>query len=216
MNLSSEGPLGILGGTFDPIHIGHLRAALEVAQEFGLKRSLLIPAGIPPHKVRADITPFRDRYEMIKRAIEGEGLLAASDMEGRRPGPSYTVETLRYFYENGIETYFMVGSEAFLEIHTWKDYKQLFGMTNFLILLRKEEHLARISAYLQSLNLGILNEACCDWALDSQKKIVCFRPTPIEISGSMIRRLRQEGKSIRYLVPDSVYDYIVKNGLYLR
>lgn len=216
MKPPSEGPLGILGGTFDPVHIGHLRAALEVAEVFNLKGTLLIPAGIPPHKVRDDITPFKDRYEMIKRAIEGEKMLSASDLEGRRPGPSYTVDTLSYFYENGIETRFILGSEAFLEIHTWKDYRRLFEMSDFLILLRKKGHLAKIKAYLSSLNLEILDDSNSEWTLSSHKKIVCYQTIPIDVSGSLIRKLRQEGKSIRYLVPDSVYEYIVENRLYLR
>lgn len=216
MTDSLRGPLGLFGGTFDPVHIGHLRAALEVAEEFGLSKLLLIPAGQPPHKTRGDITPFVHRLEMLRRAVEGEELLEVSDMEGKRSGPSYTLYTLEHFFQKGVETYFILGSEAFLEIQTWKSYKVLFDLSHFLILLRQEEDLGHIARLIRSLGLEVLVEKEGEWTLGSEKKIVCFRPTAFGISGSLIRRLRMMGRSIRYLVPEKVHDYIVENRLYLK
>ncbi len=215
MSPSSHGPLGIFGGTFDPVHIGHLRAALEVVETLGFQKVILIPAGIPPHKRRPDITSFYHRYEMLKLSVEGEPRLEVSDIEGKRRGPSYTVETLGIIGRESLDTFFILGSEAFLEIHTWKEFERLFSITSFVILIRDPGHMDAIRDYLSGLKIAFSQESNTEWTLYSQKKIIFFKPTSIQISGSLVRRLRREGKSIRYLVPDKVNEYVRANGLYI-
>ena len=112
--------LGILGGTFDPIHFGHLRIAEEVCEELQLEKVLLIPGALPPHKSRKFVTPFHDRLVMTRMATEGSAILEVLDLEGRRNGPSYSVQTLREIhklYEYSVELFFIIGMDAFLEIN---------------------------------------------------------------------------------------------------
>ena len=120
--------IGILGGTFDPIHLGHLRAAVEIQEGFGLDAIYLIPAAIPPHKQRSDIAAPADRLEMVRRATQGLPELRVSDVELKRQGPSYTIDTICAFRDmqsENVGTYLIVGIDAFLEIDTWKSYQDL-------------------------------------------------------------------------------------------
>ena len=122
--------LGILGGTFDPIHFGHLRVAEEMGEELGLERVYLIPAALPPHKDEKPVTSFQHRMAMTRIAVEGSPVLEALDLEGRRQGRSYSIETLREFrqtIEGSFGLFFIIGLDAFLEIGTWKEYEALFS-----------------------------------------------------------------------------------------
>ena len=125
--------LGLFGGTFNPIHIGHLRAAVEVRESFRLDKVLLIPSAHPPHKNADDLASPEDRFEMVGLAIDGIPFLEASDVEIIRSGPSYTIETLQYFqrqYGSTSVIHFILGIDAFSEITTWKLYKRLFAAAN--------------------------------------------------------------------------------------
>jgi nicotinate-nucleotide adenylyltransferase len=131
--------LGLFGGTFNPIHIGHLRAAVEVREAFNLDKLLLIPSASPPHKNAGDIASAEDRLEMVRLAVKGTPYLEASDVELARSGLSYTIETLRYFqghFGPGSTIHFIVGVDAFSEITTWKSYKQLFATAHFIVMTR--------------------------------------------------------------------------------
>jgi len=208
-------PLGLLGGTFDPVHLGHLRAAIEVAQAFLFPKVYLVPAGIPAHKRKPDLSPFKHRLEMIKLAIEGADQLGVLELEGERAGPSYTVDTLSYFNSKGLETYFIVGSEAFLEIDTWRSFGELFKLSHFIVLLREDRHRKAIPAYLKGLGLEIASQSEDELFLHSGKKILSFWPTRMDVSGSKIRSILRKGGSIKYLVPEKVLEYITENRLYL-
>ena len=131
--------LGLFGGTFNPIHYGHLRSAEEVAEALDLGQIWFIPAAWPPHKAPADVTPFEVRLAMTRLAVGREKRLAVSDIEGRRPGKSYSVETLRRLREEfgpQGELYFILGLDSLLEIATWKDYRELFTLSHFVVLDR--------------------------------------------------------------------------------
>ena len=131
--------LGLFGGTFNPMHYGHLRSAEEVCEVLGLTRLWFIPAGHPPHKTTRGITPFEMRLEMSRLAVGDHPVMSVSDLEGRRPGRSYSIETLRQIRQEvgpAWELYFILGLDAILEIATWKDYKDLFTLSDFVVLDR--------------------------------------------------------------------------------
>nr|MDJ0991596.1 nicotinate (nicotinamide) nucleotide adenylyltransferase [Desulfobacterales bacterium] len=129
--------IGILGGTFDPIHLGHLRAAVEIQEGFGLDAVYLIPAAIPPHKQRGDIAAPADRLEMVRRATEDLPVLRVSDIELKRRGPSYTIDTICAFREKlppKVWVYLIMGIDAFLDISTWKAYEDLLHIVPSIVI----------------------------------------------------------------------------------
>ena len=131
---------GLFGGTFDPIHIGHLRCATEILEIFALNRIIFVPASRPPHKLDGTITPFYHREQMIRLAIEENPAFTFSDVEKRRDGLSYSVETVeaileKYRLEN-LELYFILGQDAFHAIRTWKDWERLVLLCNFAVMTR--------------------------------------------------------------------------------
>ena len=131
--------LGLFGGTFNPIHYGHLRSAEEVCEALALTRLWFIPASHPPHKNALGITPFEVRLEMSRLAVGDHPVMSVSDLEGRRPGRSYSIETLRQIRREvgpTWELYFILGLDAILEIATWKDYQDLFTLSHFVVLDR--------------------------------------------------------------------------------
>ena len=211
--------LGLFGGTFNPIHLGHLRAAIEVREAFNLDKLLLIPSANPPHKTAGQVADAEDRLEMVRLAVGGEPCLEASDVELARPGPSYTIQTLRYFQEQfGSETdiHFIVGQDAFSEITTWKSYQALFVTAHFIVMTRPRPKLhsfedfihTRISAEYQydpTSNLYSHPRWCT---------IFCLNITHLDISATKIREWVRRGRSIRFLVPDVVQGFIDKKRLY--
>ncbi len=131
--------IGILGGTFDPIHLGHLRAAVEIQEGFSLDAVYLIPAAIPPHKQRTDMAAPEDRLEMVRRATEDLPELRVSDIELKRRGPSYTIDTICAFREKlppKVWVYLIMGIDAFLEINTWKSYEDLLHIVPSIVINR--------------------------------------------------------------------------------
>ncbi|RLB83023.1 MAG: nicotinate-nicotinamide nucleotide adenylyltransferase [Deltaproteobacteria bacterium] len=211
--------LGLFGGTFNPIHFGHLRAAVEVRDAFNLDRLLLIPSAHPPHKRADHVANAEDRLEMVRLAIQGEPSLEASDLELARPGPSYTIETLQYFqtqFDRESDIHFIVGQDAFSEITTWKSYQALFVTAHFIVM-------ARPGAKLRSLEDFIHTQISEAYQYDSTSDryshpqwctIFCLNITHLDISATKIRELIRQGRSIRFLVPDVVRDFIDKKGLY--
>jgi len=210
---------GLLGGTFDPIHIGHLRCAEEVLEIFDLNRIIFVPASQPPHKLDADITPFHYREQMIKLAIDGNPVFSFSPVERERKGTSYSVETVEYFlqkYLKDLELYFILGQDAFQAIRTWKDWRRLLSMCHFVVMTRP--------GYADMNLEGIVSaEFASQFVFDEKKgvyrgpagRMISFRQvTFLDISSSDIRRRVREGKSIQYIVPEAVRHFIAKNSLY--
>jgi nicotinate-nucleotide adenylyltransferase len=132
--------IGLFGGTFDPIHLGHLRAAKEVSERCGLSLTYLIPASRPPHKPHRVIAPANDRLEMMRLAVGSMAEFEISDIELNREGPSYTIDTLRHFKRMpgaSERTYYLImGLDAFLEIDTWKVYLEIFKLVPVIIMAR--------------------------------------------------------------------------------
>ena len=134
--------IGLFGGTFNPIHNGHLWAALEVKSGFNLDQIYLIPAAVPPHKTPGMVANAADRLRMIHLAIADLSGIAVADVELRRPGPSYTIDTVKHFkhtLKKGSRIYLVMGLDAFLEINTWKSYKELLEQIAFIVVARPSE-----------------------------------------------------------------------------
>jgi nicotinate-nucleotide adenylyltransferase len=212
--------LGVLGGTFDPIHYGHLRIAEEACDELGLEKVLLIPGASPPHKLKKAVAPFEERFTMATLAAEGSPFLEAIDMESRRQGLSYSIDTLKELHSSygpGLELFFLIGMDAFLEIRSWKNYKELFHETNFLVIKRPGFSDEGLSPLLSSMDLDFkLDEKNNLYELPSSGHRVIYKElTLFSISSTMIRELTASGRSIRFLVPEPVRLYIKEKGLYL-
>ena len=211
--------LGILGGTFDPIHLGHLRSAEEIGQFLGLEKVYLIPSALPPHKTESPITPFRHRLAMTQMGTDCSDLLETMDLEGKRAGISYSIETLRELHQifgPSTELFFILGTDAFLEIKTWRDHERLFDYAHFVILNRagcQDQGLRSIFSDLdiRSAEKGAENR----FVAPSGNAIILITPTRMEISSTNIRNMVKEDKSIRFLVPETVRVYIAEKGFYL-
>jgi nicotinate-nucleotide adenylyltransferase len=211
--------LGLFGGTFNPIHYGHLRSAEEVVEALDLNQIWFIPAALPPHKAPADVTPFEVRLAMTRLAVGRHPRLSVSDVEGRRPGKSYSIETLRHFrgeFGPQGELYFILGMDAILEIASWKDYRELFTLSHFVVLERPGYDRDRLGELLKRQvhpDFAPL-PAEAGFQHPSGYRVLFQATTHMDIAATSIRHLVGEGKSIRYLLPERVRRFILKNRLY--
>lgn len=210
---------GLMGGTFDPIHLGHLRCAEEILELFKLNRIILTPAAKPPHKLDAEITSFYHREQMVKLAIEGNPIFSYSDVENRRGGISYAVETIEYFLEKylkNIELYFILGQDAFHAIQTWKDWRNLLLLCNFVVMTRPGYTKSGLAPILpDDFARQFHYDETVDGYLGPTGHFIYFRQvTFLDISSSDIRKRASEERTIRYLVREDVRHYIQKHELY--
>lgn len=211
--------IGLFGGTFDPIHWGHLRSAEEVSETFGLDHVLFVPASIPPHKRGQTTTPARHRLAMVRLAVARNPRFKVSTVEISRPGISYSIDTVRYFAAKqgkGDSLFFIIGLDAFREIGSWKDFADIFPLCDFIVTSRPG---SKDSDPLRGTGVAVKKLFCYDlkeknYRHRSGTRVFFIRLTDIGISASEIRRRIKEGKSIRYLVPLGVEAYIKKQGLY--
>ncbi|MDQ7786563.1 MAG: nicotinate-nucleotide adenylyltransferase [Thermodesulfovibrionales bacterium] len=214
--------IGIFGGTFNPVHYGHLRAAEEIRERLDLNTVLFIPSRNPPLKTK-DIAPAKHRYEMLKRALRGSKQLNLSDIEFGLKGKSYTVrtiETLQLQYRNA-DFSFILGIDAFLDIPHWWHPERLTVLTDFAIIsrpgylfedLRESPYLKAGKAMLKELDRGKTGHHRIK--LTSKRDALLLPITPVGISSTEIRRLHKRGRSIKYLLPPEVESYIISNKLY--
>ena len=220
MDRSVNKRVGVFGGTFDPIHCGHLRAAEEVCRACGLDEFFFMPAAVPPHKQNIRVGSAAQRLAMIELAIRGKVKFHCSTYELDKGGTSYSIDTLTGFRKKiGHELYFIIGWDAFCEISTWKSYRQLFGVSHFVVMSRSGAE----PGWLDNGNVDIFPVAIrADFCYENKGvyrhrsgKLVYFQPvTRLDISSSMIRGDRRLGYSITCLVPDAVNDYILEHDLY--
>jgi nicotinate-nucleotide adenylyltransferase len=209
--------IGLFGGTFNPIHLGHLRGAEEVRERCELHEVIFIPAAFPPHKNTKPILEGRHRLEMVRLATQGNPRFSASAVELERPGKSFSIDTLRYFRERYEDSfYFILGRDAFLEIETWKDYQDLFSLCHFIVMTgdgvggaSPEDPLPK--ALARSFRYD--SEARC-WVHRSGQTLLFQKIHFLDISSSRIRQLLEKGQSAKYLMEAGVEDYIARNGLY--
>jgi nicotinate-nucleotide adenylyltransferase len=217
--------IGLFGGTFNPIHKGHLGAALDTQAAFRLDEVYLIPSAIPPHKTQRDLAPAEDRVVMLHLAINAYTRLQVSEVELRRRGPSYTIDTLRYFQTeySQVKTFFLImGIDAFLEIETWKSYRSIFTIAAVIVVSRpgiRDDWIQNPAEIGRHLDLKVAEGYHWDenrrgFLHASLLPVYPARVKTFEISSSMIRRRVRQRRSIRALVPAAVASYIKTKGLY--
>jgi len=219
--------IGLFGGTFDPVHIGHLRAALEIRELFNLNRIYFIPSAVPPHKSIDGIASPDARLEMIRRAVGNDPGLVVSDIEQMRSGVSYTIDTLAAFSaqdENVRQRFWILGMDAFLEIHTWKSFREILQQIPVIVMKRPFEKAFNpfdaqadiVTDYLATHLTGYryVPEHSAFFHPDLHP-VYLAAVTALDISSFAIRNLIRQGRSIRFLTPDAVWEYITRKGLYL-
>ncbi len=197
--------IGLMGGTFDPIHYGHLVTAEVARVKFCLDFVVFVPAGIPPHKRGIEISSANDRYMMTVLATVTNPYFEVSRTELDRPGPSYAIDTVRYFKEalpGDAEIFFITGADAAVEILTWKDAEDLLKECGFIVATRPGCSTRELEKKLEEARLH------------STHCIHMVEVPALAISSTDIRRRVGEGEPIRYLLPQDVENYIYKAGLY--
>jgi nicotinate-nucleotide adenylyltransferase len=214
-------PVAVFGGTFDPIHFGHLRLAQELAESIHLEEVRFVPGGTPPHRAAPQVTAAQ-RLEMVRLALGDNPLFKLDDREVRRSGPGYTVDTLREMRsELGAERplCLLLGADAFLELATWHRWHELFALAHIIIAHRPgfppESWPARMPEPLAREYSARLMRQPFAVHLSPAGGIVTQAIAALDISASMIRDSLARGVSPRYLLPDPVLDYIRSNGLYV-
>lgn len=208
--------IGILGGTLDPIHMGHIEAALAAREALRLDRIFVIPAHLPPHRARPASSPFH-RFAMAALAVTGLDGFEVSEMELVAPGPSYTADTLRRVAETyGCEAwqiFFITGADAFAEIETWSRYPAVLDLANFVVVARPGMSLQQLRARLPQLK----DRMRLPLASSPQEPLIFLvdAPTP-DVSSTEIRRRIATGSAISGLVPQGVEQHIQQHALYLQ
>ncbi|HWI55568.1 MAG TPA: nicotinate-nucleotide adenylyltransferase [Desulfobacteria bacterium] len=197
--------IGIMGGTFDPIHYGHLFIAECSRQKFDLNKVLFIPSGMPVHKKRPDIQPPEHRLEMTRLAIRDNPKFELSTIEIDRPGPTYTVDTLEVLHSinNHTQEYFFItGADAIMEILTWKDVDKVLELCHFIAVTRPGHSLDEINRVIQS------------FSETQRSRFHIYETVGILVSSTEVRERVFLNEPIRYLVPDDVEKYISANRMY--
>ena len=209
---------GIFGGTFNPIHLAHLRVAEEVREACGLDRIIFLPAALPPHKQSATDTPFHHRLAMVEAAIADHPGFIASDLESKRTGASYSVETLKALQQLYPDDtlYFIIGLDSFCDIASWKDYPRLFELANIVVAHRPDYGHDDPRALLP---VALADQFCYDegsvnLSHKCGNELIFVAETRLAISSTMLRERVAQERSIRYLVPPAVEAYIQKHNLY--
>jgi len=197
--------IGVFGGSFDPVHTGHLTIAQDAVEQLELDRLIFVPAAVPPHKKDVKLAEGRHRFEMLQLATEGNLSFEVSDMELQRGGVSYTFDTITQiqFEHPGAELFFIVGLDSLVELHCWRNVDELLELCTVVPFARGGEDPARVAAKIQ------LSEP---WKTRLMERLI--RIHEIEISASEVRMRLAEGLSIRYLVPPEVEMYIAEHHLY--
>jgi nicotinate-nucleotide adenylyltransferase len=213
-------PIGVLGGTFDPIHHGHLRLAQEALEQCGLRQVRIIPNGTPPHR-NAPLAHPQQRLEMVRLALHGNSGLTLDEREIFRAGPCYTVHTLESLREElGAKQpiCLLLGSDAFLQLHTWYQWHRLFELAHIVVMQRPGQPLgnAMLGADVALRDEYHARLAPTPQCLHEQPagRLLALDLPQLEISATDIRRRVEEGRSLRYLLPDAVAWYIHTHRLY--
>ena len=216
--------IGILGGTFDPIHYGHLYIAEEVRQAADLDKVLFIPSAQPPHKSDCIVTPPEHRLEMARLATFGNPFFEVLPIEIEMGGKSYsvrTVERLHEKYGGRADLYFITGVDAFAEIATWFDVERLLTLCHFVVTSRPGFPFRRIEAvpHIQAETVDLLKEMdngrlFAATTLETGRELILLNTLQLDISATDLRSRVRSGRSIRYLLPDAVESYIMAHSFY--
>ena len=217
--------IGLLGGTFNPIHICHLRIAEQTQARLNLDRIIFIPSGDPPHKSSTSLIPARHRLAMVHMALASYPTFTVSEIEIQSTGISYTVDSVRFLKKElpaGVELFFIVGLDAFLEFSSWKETSSLIQLCNFVVCSRPGTNFRELASVtgpwaLSSCDLDSLDTGKADHAefpLSPTTRLTLLRLPPCEISASMIRRNLIQGKSASHWLPPPVESYIIQSHLF--
>jgi len=218
--LAIKSSIGVLGGTFDPIHFAHLRLAEEVAEAFMLNTVRLIPSANPPHRITPS-APAEDRLKMVELALDSENKkLVPDSRELNRVGKSYMVDTLKQLRTEhpNASISLILGTDAFIELMTWHEWQQLFSLAHIIVASRPNLPLSELETNLEK-KLASEYEARKRHDRDllhSSKNglIFTYEFTSLEVSGTSLRRRIQHKQSLKYLLPDNVINYIQNHNLY--
>ena len=198
-------PIAILGGSFNPVHFGHLKMAEAAMESTHFSKVLFIPTGTPYHKEQKDLLPFSDRLKLLELAIENCPDFDCSPIEGERDGNSYTIDTVReLLWQNPTESYsLLIGTDQFLTLRSWHKIAELGKLVDFYVANRNGE--MSFSTFQKEKE-----------ALEKELSLHCklFPMPAIDLSSTEIRNLLKEGKSIHGMLPKSVEEYILKKGFY--
>jgi nicotinate-nucleotide adenylyltransferase len=212
--------VGVFGGTFDPVHVGHLGPALRALATFRFDELVFIPAGDPPHKQGEPLTPFAHRFAMLALATQPYDRVFVSDLEQQRPGPTYTVDTLQLLRERhgSDRLYFLMGSDSFAQIATWHRWEELVELADLVVLHRAtawgDELAARVPARLRPLLERVEPDAGVRAPEPGRTRVYLLDHEPFPVSATLLRDRLRRGQPIGELVPQEVYRYIVKYHLY--
>lgn len=195
--------VGVIGGTFDPIHIGHLIIAEEARVRLNLEKVVFVPAGLPPHKIENHVSPAEHRLEMVKLAIADNPYFSLSLVDVERFGPSFTVETielLRQEWGPQAEIFFIMGQDSLVDILTWHKPQRLINLCRIVALSRPG-----FRVDMEELEKSLQG---------ASSRIILLNSPEVAISSTDIQRRVREGLPIKYQVPEAVEEYIYKHGLY--
>lgn len=199
--------VGLLGGSFDPVHVGHLVLAEQAREQLGLEHVLFVPSCVPPHKLDKQLAPAEHRLRMVELAVAGNPAFEARDLELRREGPSYSLDTVRELRAargEAWDLYFVIGADTLPELATWHRVAELAELCKFVVFSRPGQRLGDVEPLR-----GVLGEEQIA-AIAGR----CFEMPRMDVSSTQIRRRVREGRSIRYLVPEPVRRYILDCELY--
>jgi nicotinate-nucleotide adenylyltransferase len=216
--------LGLLGGSFNPVHDGHLAIARHTREALELDQILFIPTGHPPHKPNGGLAPAQDRYEMVRLAITPDPAFAISDVEIRRPGKSYSIDTIRQLqqeYGPHTQLFFLIGLDAFLDFPSWRDPRTLLELCSFVVLSRPGLSFRSLSTVSLLPPIPYPSLADLDagrvFRIEAQiggQRLICLKQPPCPISASDIRARIRQGLAVANLLPPLVESYILQHHLY--
>jgi nicotinate-nucleotide adenylyltransferase len=211
--------VGVLGGTFDPIHLAHLRVGEELLEAETLDELRFVPSAVPPHKPNAHVTGAGHRLRMVELAIAGRPGFRAWDVELARPGPSYTVDTLHQLRAEvgaAVRIIFALGRDAFAEFHTWKAHTAIFELADVVVLSRPPDaHPLVLDDFPVAAREAFrYDRGSAGFRHVSGHRVTLLDVSALDISATDIRARVRERRSIRYLVPEAVREYVETHGLY--
>ena len=208
--------IGVLGGTFDPVHTSHLELAAAAQSEFNLNRVIFVPSAAPPHKMAARVSSFEHRVRMVEIACKLSQTFDCNPLEGQMPAPSYTIDTIKSLLsELGQENtlYFIVGCDAFLDILTWKSYREILNLVSILVSRRKGVDETELVDLARILDYNIIKKSI--WSSSKGDKNIHFlKRVPADLSSTMIKKYLYNDLIVGKNIPKKVAEYIRENSLY--
>jgi nicotinate-nucleotide adenylyltransferase len=211
-----EQKIGIFGGTFNPLHNGHLAVARAALKRCRLDRVIFMPAPFPPHK-NQPLIDYSHRIAMLEAALGSDQKISISLLEAERQSPSYTVETLHELYKRvGSHKYYLIiGADSFMEIHLWYRYKDIFELTDLIVAARPGVSRSDLAAQVSTLPGHFsYDKKEQQWSREDNFRIYFLEDIHVEISSSDVRNLLRQGKDVKGLLPPQVFDYICKHKLF--